>query len=102
MRLTLRTLLAYRDGVLDPKEAALLEEKIKESSTAQQISQRIETGMRNRKIAPIPVDAREFGFEANLVAEFLDIAQDACRFASVRHRVKRWVGSASSRVLDRK
>jgi hypothetical protein len=57
---------------LDPKEAALLEEKIKESSTAQQISQRIETGMRNRKIAPIPVDAREFGFEANLVAEFLD------------------------------
>ena len=72
MRLTLRTLLAYRDGVLDPKEAALLEEKIKESSTAQQISQRIETGMRNRKIAPIPVDAREFGFEANLVAEFLD------------------------------
>ena len=58
--------------MLDPKEAALLEEKIKESSTAQQISQRIETGMRNRKIAPIPVDAREFGFEANLVAEFLD------------------------------
>lgn len=72
MRLTLRTLLAYRDGVLDPKETALLEEKIKESSTAQQISHRIETGMRNRKIAPIPVDAREFGFEANLVAEFLD------------------------------
>ncbi|MFY7874866.1 MAG: hypothetical protein ACOVQM_05425, partial [Pirellula sp.] len=28
--------------------------------------------MRNRKIAPIPVDAREFGFEANRVAEFLD------------------------------
>ncbi len=72
MRLTLRTLLAYRDGVLDPKDAAVLEAKIQESSTAQQISQRIEQDMRNRKIAPIPVDAREFGFEANRVAEFLD------------------------------
>jgi hypothetical protein len=72
MRLTLRTLLAYRDGVLDPKDAEVLEAKIQESSTAQQISQRIEQDMRNRKIAPIPVDAREFGFEANRVAEFLD------------------------------
>jgi hypothetical protein len=72
MRLTLRTLLAYRDGVLDPKDAALLEAKIRESSMAQQISARIEEGMRNRKLAPIPVDAREFGFEANMVAEFLD------------------------------
>ena len=72
MRLTLRTLLAYRDGVLDPKDAAVLEAKIKDSSTAQQISQRIEHEMQNRRLAPIPVDAREFGFEANLVAEFLD------------------------------
>ena len=72
MRLTLRTLLAYRDGVLDPKDAVVLEAKIKDSSTAQQISQRIEHEMQNRRLAPIPVDAREFGFEANLVAEFLD------------------------------
>ncbi len=72
MRLTLRTLLAYRDGVLDPKDAAVLEAKIKDSSTAQQISHRIVNEMRNRKLAPIPVDAREFGFDANMVAEFLD------------------------------
>ena len=72
MRLTLRTLLAYRDGVLDPKDAAVLEAKIMDSSTAQQISQRITDEMKNRKLAPIPVDAREFGFEANMVAEFLD------------------------------
>lgn len=64
--------MAYRDGVLDPKDAAVLETKIKDSSTAQQISQRIEHEMQNRRLAPIPVDAREFGFEANLVAEFLD------------------------------
>jgi hypothetical protein len=72
MRLTLRTLLAYRDGVLDPQDAAALEAKLRDSSTAQHISQRIEEGMRNRKLAPIPVDAREFGFEPNLVAEYLD------------------------------
>ncbi len=72
MRLTLRTLLAYRDGVLDPKDAAVLEAKIKDSSTAQQISKRIADEMQNRRLAPIPVDAREFGFEANMVAEFLD------------------------------
>ncbi len=72
MRLTLRTLLAYRDGVLDPKDAAVLEAKILDSSTAKQISQRITDEMKNRKLAPIPVDAREFGFEANMVAEFLD------------------------------
>lgn len=72
MRLTLRTLLAYRDGVLDSGDAAVLEAKIKDSSTAQQISKRIADEMQNRRLAPIPVDAREFGFEANTVAEFLD------------------------------
>ena len=72
MRLTLRTLLAYRDGVLDSKDAAILEAKIRDSSTAQQISKRIAEEMHNRRLAPIPVDAREFGFEANMVAEFLD------------------------------
>ena len=72
MRLTLRTLLAYRDGVLDSKDAAALEAKINDSSTAQQISKRIADEIQNRRLAPIPVDAREFGFEANTVAEFLD------------------------------
>ena len=72
MRLTLRTLLAYRDGVLDSNDAAVLEAKINDSFTAQQISKRIADEMQNRRLAPIPVDAREFGFEANTVAEFLD------------------------------
>ncbi|XZE20694.1 hypothetical protein SH449x_000578 [Pirellulaceae bacterium SH449] len=72
MRLTLRTLLAYRDGVLDSKDAALLESKLRDSSTAQQISQRIDDGMANPRLAPIPVDAKEFGFDANHIAEYLD------------------------------
>lgn len=72
MRLTLRTLLAYRDGVLGPKDRALLENKLKESSTAREISQRIDQSLRNPKLAPIPVDAKEPGFDANQIAEYLD------------------------------
>ena len=72
MRLTLRTLLAYRDGVLDNKDAILLESKLRDSVTAQQISQRIDEGMSNPRLAPIPVDAKEFGFDPNHIAEYLD------------------------------
>jgi hypothetical protein len=72
MRLTLRTLLAYRDGVLEPKDAAALEAKLRESSTARQISQRIDQSISNAKLAPIPLDAREFGFDANQISEYLD------------------------------
>ena len=72
MRLTLRTLLAYRDGVLDNKDTLLLESKLRDSVTAQQISQRIDEGMSNPRLAPIPVDAKEFGFDPNHIAEYLD------------------------------
>lgn len=72
MRLTLRTLLAYRDGVLDTKDAILLESKLRDSVTAQQISRRIDEGMSNPRLAPIPVDAKEFGFDPNHIAEYLD------------------------------
>jgi hypothetical protein len=72
MRLTLRTLLAYRDSVLDNKDTLLLESKLRDSVTAQQISQRIDEGMSNPRLAPIPVDAKEFGFDPNHIAEYLD------------------------------
>ncbi len=64
--------MAYRDGVLDNKDAILLESKLRDSVTAQQISQRIDEGMSNPKLAPIPVDAKEFGFDPNHIAEYLD------------------------------
>lgn len=72
MRLTLRTLLAHRDGVLEAKDAALLEAKLRDSTFARQISQRIDESMRNPRLAPIPLDAREPGFDPNHVAEYLD------------------------------
>lgn len=72
MRLTLRTLLAFRDGVLDENAGKILEKKIRSSSTAQGISQRIDAAMQNQRLAPIPTDAREFGFDANMIANYLD------------------------------
>jgi len=72
MRLTLRTLLAYRDQVLDPNDALELERRIRASSTAKTISERIDTVVTNPRIHPLPADARERGFDANHVASFLD------------------------------
>lgn len=72
MRLTLRTLLAYRDGVLDAVHVSELKRKFEESTTARSISQRIESGIRNRKLLTLPIDAKGFGVDPNDVATFLD------------------------------
>ena len=72
MRLTLRTLLAYRDQVLDAKDTEILEQRLRESQTARTISDRINNLMSNPGVAPIDVDATEFGLNANDVASFLD------------------------------
>ena len=72
MRLTLRTLLAYRDGVLDAVHVSELKKKFEESATAQSISQRIESAIRNRKLLALPIDAKGFGVDPNDVATFLD------------------------------
>ena len=72
MRLTLRTLLAYRDGVLDAVYVPELKKKYEESATAQSIAQRIQSGIRNRKLITIPIEAKGFGVDPNDVATFLD------------------------------
>jgi hypothetical protein len=72
MRLTLRTLLAFRDRVLDPKDAAELEKRIAESATARLLSERIDAVVSNAKLGATAPDAREFGADANDVAGFLD------------------------------
>lgn len=86
MRLTLRTLLAYRDGVLDAVHVSELKKKFEESATAQSISQKIEAGIRNRKLIPLPIDAKGFGVDPNDVATFLDGTMPLDRLPEMERR----------------
>jgi hypothetical protein len=72
MRLTLRTMLAYLDDVLDPADAEVLGKKIDESEFAATLVKRIGTvGKKVRMDAP-KVDGKGVGNDANTVAEYLD------------------------------
>jgi hypothetical protein len=65
MRLTLRTLLAWMDGLLPPGEAQELSVKVESSVAARHLAERIRVGMAR---GPLPaVDA-----DPNTVAEYLD------------------------------
>jgi hypothetical protein len=72
MRLTLRTLLALRDGVLDRNAAVELQQRLQQSGTAQAIAYRIDAVVGDRKLNPLAVDERATGLDANDVAQFLD------------------------------
>ncbi|MGB9689639.1 hypothetical protein [Thermogutta sp.] len=72
MRLTLRTLLAYLDNVLEPADAAELGKKIEESEVAKALIRRIRELLRKDKLgAPEVLDHRE-SLDPNTVAEYLD------------------------------
>jgi hypothetical protein len=86
MRLTLRTLLAYRDQVLEPKDSAILEQRIRESRTAQSLSDRIDQLIVNPKVSSIAIDARDFGLDPNDVACFLDDAMPADRLPEMEKK----------------
>ncbi len=72
MRLTLRTLLAYIDGVLPTEESQLLEAKIRESRIAQNTMERIDHGMARKDLGSPATTARPSEQDANTVAEYLD------------------------------
>ena len=50
MRLTLRTLLAYRDGVLSPTETGDLHQRIKQNAFASNLLRRIESLVKHKQI----------------------------------------------------
>ena len=70
MRLTLRTLLAYLDDVLDPSSTREIGQKIEESPVASSLIEKVRDVLRKRSLGSPDVDDVEF--DANDVAEYLD------------------------------
>jgi hypothetical protein len=72
MRLTLRTLLAYLDDILEPAQAREIGEKLNESSLASSLVSRIREVMRRRRLTAPTLSGPGVGIDPNAVAEYLD------------------------------
>lgn len=72
MRLTLRTMLAYLDGVLDRTDAEELAHRIEDSEDARRVMHRIRDVTRRLKLGAPKVDGRGLASDANTVSEYLD------------------------------
>ena len=72
MRLTLRTLLAYLDDILEPTQAKEIGHKISESGFATTLVSRIKEVMRRRRLTAPDLEGPGSGMDPNLVAEYLD------------------------------
>jgi hypothetical protein len=72
MRLTLRTLLAYLDDILEPSDAQQLGSKITESKFAADLVSRIRTSICRARLPAPKLEGKGMGLDANTVAEYLD------------------------------
>lgn len=72
MRLTLRTLLAYLDEILDPHDAEQLRRKIQDSEFATALVHQIRGSIRRLRLDAPALDAQGIGGDVNSVAEYLD------------------------------
>jgi len=72
MRLTLRTLLAYLDDVLEPSQTKLIGQKIQESAVAGKLVSLIRLVVRQRRLKAPSVSGPNVGIDPNVVAQYLD------------------------------
>jgi len=72
MRLTLRTLLAYLDDLLEPAQAKELGAKIQESEVAAELVMKIRDVIRKRRLTAPIISGPGCDLDANVVAEYLD------------------------------
>jgi len=72
MRLTLRTLLAYLDDLLEAGQSREIGEKISESGYASTLVDRIREVMRRRRLTAPDPKSPNSGLDTNSIAEYLD------------------------------
>src|SRR3954464_13629754 len=72
MRLTLRTLLAYLDDVLDPPDKEELAKKIESSEFAEDLVHRTRDTARRLRLSAPQVIGTGMGLDPNALAEYLD------------------------------
>lgn len=72
MRLTLRTLLAYMDDILDPQDQEDLAQQVTESEKASELIHRTRDAMRRLRLGAPPVLGEGMDLDPNATAEYLD------------------------------
>jgi hypothetical protein len=79
MRLTVRTLLAWMDGVLGPDDQRELAAKVEASPVAQKLAERARIAADKPGLSAPQVDGRGLADEPNTAAEFLDNVLEGTR-----------------------
>ncbi|QDT43043.1 hypothetical protein Pan241w_31390 [Gimesia alba] len=72
MRLTLRTLIAYLDDVLEPAQIKEIGQKLEESSYASSLVERIKDVLRRRRLTAPEIEGPGSNPDPNQIAEYLD------------------------------